>query len=298
MIVFLRLYRYILKPRVGFVGSKPMIERYAVMGYPVAHSLSPVIHQLFAKQTGRTLVYDKIQIDLSRFEQQVCDFFQQGGKGLNITLPCKQRAFAMSDHRCARCLEAGAVNTLWMQDGRLHADNTDGVGLLRDISRYVHLTGKNILLLGAGGAARGILRPLILANPAELTICNRTPERARALQLDFALSGFCSFAELDAQVEKKSYDVVINATSASIDDQGLALPAALMAAKPFCYDLAYSRTTPTAFVASARAFGCVAIDGLGMLVEQAAEAFFIWHGVMPSTAPVLSELLRARSLLK
>ena len=268
-----------------------MIARYAVMGYPVAHSLSPTIHQLFAEQTGRTLVYEKIQIDLPLFEQQVIEFFDQGGKGLNITLPCKLRAFEMSEQVSPRCSVAAAANTLWMQDGRLHADNTDGVGLLRDLSRYVALTGKNILLLGAGGAARGILGPLLEANPAQLTITNRTPETAIALQSQFPQANICSFTALSEQLEQCVYDVVINATSASLDGQNLVLPAALMATLPFCYDLAYSKTEATAFVASARALGCTAADGLGMLVEQAAEAFFIWHGVMPDTAPVLNLLI-------
>ena len=264
-----------------------MVE-YAVMGFPVAHSLSPTIHQLFAEQTGRTVLYEKIQIDLPRFEQQVSEFFSQGGKGLNITLPCKQRAFAMGERVTARCLEAQAANTLWMKAGRLHADNTDGVGLLRDLSRYVHVAGKNILLVGAGGAARGVLGPLLAADPARLTITNRTAETERELQSHFPRAYCCTFADLPIHVEETFYDVVINATSASLDGQTLALPEALMAVKPFCYDLAYAKSEATAFVASARAHGCAAADGLGMLVEQAAEAFFIWHGVMPDTVPVLN----------
>lgn len=273
-----------------------MIARYAVMGHPVAHSLSPTIHQLFAEQTGCKLVYEKIQIDLLLFEQQVIEFFHRGGKGLNITLPCKLRAFAMSEQETPRSSVAAAANMLWMQDGLLHADNTDGVGLLQDLSRYVALTAKNILLLGAGGAARGILGPLLAANPAQLTITNRTPETAIALQSHFPQANTCSFTALQEQIEQRVYDVVINATSASLDGQNLVLPEALMAAQPFCYDLAYSRTGATPFVASARALGCKAADGLGMLVEQAAEAFFIWHGVMPDTAPVLNLLmLRYRS---
>lgn len=267
-----------------------MSERYAVMGYPVAHSLSPFIHQLFAEQTGRQLSYEKIQIDLPRFEQQVREFFSQGGKGLNITLPCKQRAFTMSVEATVRCTEAQAANTLWMQEEHLHADNTDGVGLLRDMSRYVHLTGKRILLLGAGGAARGILGPLLSMNPLQLTITNRTVEKALELQSHFPFVHCCTLAELSLLTEQNTYDVVINATAASLDGQGVPLPSALMAVRPFCYDLAYAKTESTAFVASAHAHGCVAVDGLGMLVEQAAEAFFIWHGVMPDTVPVLSLL--------
>lgn len=267
-----------------------MVARFAVMGNPVAHSLSPVIHGLFAKQTGRVLKYEKILIDLPRFEQQVAAFFTQGGKGLNITLPCKHRAFAMSEQWSTRCSEARAANTLWMHAGKLHADNTDGVGLMRDLERYIHLAGKTILLLGAGGAARGVLGPLLAANPAQLMIVNRTTENAHVLQLDFSEAMSCSFAELLTHVEKKPFDVVLNATSASLDGQSLALPTLLMATKPFCYDLAYRKNQATPFVAWARGLGCVAMDGLGMLVEQAAEAFFIWHGVRPDTEPVLKHL--------
>ena len=272
-----------------------MLARFAVMGYPVSHSLSPVIHHLFAEQTGCQLIYEKIQIDLPRFEQQVGEFFSDGGKGLNITLPCKQRAFAMNVEVSARCAKARAANTLWMQAGHLHADNTDGVGFLRDITRYVHLAGTRILLLGAGGAARGILGPLLEANPAQVTIVNRTPEKAQALLLDFPQANSCTYANLPAFIERGLFDIVINATSANFDVQNMTLPEALLMAKPFCYDLSYHMNEATAFVAWACGLGCVAIDGLGMLVEQAAEAFFIWHGVMPDTAPVLSLLRRTKT---
>ncbi len=262
-------------------------KQYAVMGNPIHHSLSPLIHQLFAKQTGLTLTYEKIQIDVLRFEQQVIEFFQHGGKGLNITLPCKQQAFAMSQQKTLRCQQAGAANTLWMHSGQLHADNTDGVGLLRDLSRYIHITGKKILILGAGGAARGVIGPLLAAHPEQLMIVNRTFKNAQALQDDFLNATCCRWEDLGY---KCNYDIIINATSASLDGQCLVLPEQLMAAKPFCYDLAYSKRQPTAFVAFAYAHGCVAMDGLGMLIEQAAEAFFIWHNIMPNTAPVLDEL--------
>ena len=263
-----------------------MIPRYAVMGNPIAHSLSPMIHQLFATQTGRKLSYEKIEIDLSRFEQQVHDFFNQGGKGLNITLPCKQRAFAMAEHQSARCQQAKAANTLWMKAGKLHADNTDGIGLCRDLARRVNLAGKTILLLGAGGAASGILGPLLASNLARLTIANRTFETAQALQQDFPQATCCPLAD----VASLSYDVIINATSASLNGQCIQLPEVLLSKQPLCYDLAYHKNGITPFVAWARTLGCVAIDGLGMLVEQAAEAFFIWHGVMPDTAPVFTLL--------
>ena len=267
-----------------------MSARYAVMGLPVAHSLSPMIHQLFAAQMGCELIYEKIQIDLLRFEEQVIAFFQQGGQGLNITLPCKTRAYVMSEERSVRCFEAGAANTLWMEAGRLHADNTDGVGFLRDIGRYIDLTGKRILLLGAGGAASGILGPLLAASPRQLTITNRTQEKVDALRSRFSLLQWCSFSELRAHVEENPYDIVINTTSAGMEGPGLALPPALMATKPFCYDLAYMKGGETPFVKNARAAGCVAVDGLGMLVEQAAESFFIWHGFMPEIESIRRSL--------
>ncbi len=265
-----------------------MINRYAVMGNPVSHSLSPVIHQLFAKQTGRVLSYEKILVDESRFEQQVEAFFNQGGKGLNITLPCKQRAFAIADHASDRCTRAKAANTLWRDAGGLQADNTDGAGLLRDLARYIHLTGKRVLLLGAGGAARGVAGPLLAASPSELVIANRTPDKAASLSRDFFPASSCSLTGLSG-----TFDLVINATSSSLADETISLPATLLSSTAFCYDLAYNQLSATPFVTWAHRQGCAAVDGLGMLVEQAAEAFFIWHGVMPDVEPVLDELRKA-----
>ena len=260
-----------------------MNNHYAVMGNPINHSLSPWIHQLFAKQIGLHLTYEKIQIDLAHFEQQVNDFFDQGGKGLNITLPCKQRAFAMSDIATSRCLKAQAANTLWRdENGNLKADNTDGIGLLRDLARYIDLTNKKILLLGAGGAARGILAPLLAAHPEKLTLTNRTPEKAQALSLEFPPAISANLSELEGP-----FDLIINATSAGLTAQGIALSSTLITPNTLCYDLTYQKHASTPFVQWAKANGCIGIDGLGMLVEQAAAAFFIWHGVMPETAPVL-----------
>ena len=267
-----------------------MTARFAVMGNPIAHSLSPLIHQLFAEQTGQSLVFETIESDRQGFEQQVHDFFKQGGHGLSITLPFKQRAFAMAQHQSERSMLAKAANTLWVKAGHLHADNTDGVGLLRDLQHYVELTGLHVLLLGAGGAARGVLGPL-LERTAQLTVANRTLERALLLQVDCPQLKVCSWPELG---RLGPVDVVINATSASLEAQPLALPASLMRAKPFCYDLAYHREQATVFVAWAQDLGCQAADGLGMLVEQAAEAFLLWHGLVPDTAPVLKILREKR----
>ncbi|HHF7348401.1 TPA: shikimate dehydrogenase [Legionella feeleii] len=263
-----------------------MSSRCAVMGNPVAHSLSPFIHQYFAEQTGKQLSYEKILVAEDTFESQVTFFFAQGGLGLNITLPFKQRAFAMADLSTPRCQQAKAANTLWMEEERLHADNTDGAGLIKDLSRYLDLNAKKILLIGAGGAARGIIAPLLAANIARLTVTNRTEEKATILQTDFPEISYCPLTKLQAE-----YDVLINATSASLTGDAIPLAPALFQAATCCYDLAYSATGETAFVAWARAQGCrQAVDGLGMLVEQAAESFFIWHGIRPDTRPVLTAL--------
>lgn len=282
-----------------------MIERFAVMGNPIAHSLSPLIHQLFAKQMGKTLVFEKIESDLQRFEQDVDVFFKEGGKGLSITLPFKERAFAMSAHPTLRCMAAKAANTLWIKAGHLQVDNTDGAGLLVDLERYVNLAGLRILVLGAGGAVRGVLGPLLAARPAELTIANRALERARLLQEDYPQINICSLDALRRstckqplgaceKIDQRPFDIVINATSASLDHQALNLPESLLEAKPFCYDLAYHLDKPTVFVAWAKAHGCDAVDGLGMLVEQAAEAFSLWHAQVPETTQVFA-LLRKKS---
>lgn len=247
---------------------------FAVMGNPINHSLSPQIHTLFAKQTGITLSYQPIEIDLNHFEQQVTDFFNSGGAGLNITLPGKERAFAMSDVATIRCLKAKAANTLWHDGTKLYADNTDGIGLLRDLARYISLTNKNILLLGAGGAARGILAPLLAEKPASLTIANRTIAKATTLSQEFPDTLSTSLHELEG-----SFDLIINATSS----KNLALPTSIITPNTRCVDLSYQQQGLTPFVAWAKEQGCVAVDGLGMLIEQAAEAFYIWHKIMPDT---------------
>ena len=252
---------------------------YAVFGNPIAHSLSPIIHQQFALQTGVSLCYKKIEVPLLQFEDVVTDFFKQGGKGLNITLPFKERANAMAHVQSPRASTAGAANMLWMEGGSLHADNTDGVGLIRDLQQHaIPLTHKTILLLGAGGAARGIIGPLLQENPVSLTLANRTFEKAQALQQVFPTALICKLDELT-----HDYDLIINATSASFNDSDLLIPQVLFSNHPFCYDLAYGKNRTTPFVQKAKQLGCVAIDGTGMLIEQAAEAFFIWHGIRPNT---------------
>ena len=262
-----------------------MPTRFAVMGNPIAHSLSPDIHQAFAKQMGISLFYDKMDIPLAQFEARVRAFFNEGGMGLNITQPFKERAFAMSEDVSIRGKQARSVNTLWMRDGLLCADNTDGIGFLRDVARHATLAGKRIILLGAGGALRGILGPLISEAPLSVTVVNRDAVKLGILLRDFPGIRGCLWQNLALLAEKESYDVVINATSADVLGDALVLPESLIANQPFCYDLSYGATT---FVAKARALGLTVTDGLGMLVEQAAEAFSIWHGLMPETMRVLA----------
>ncbi|MGL5742598.1 MAG: shikimate dehydrogenase [Legionella sp.] len=262
-----------------------MSQSFAVIGNPIAHSLSPVIHQYFAKQVDVQLAYEKIKADDHSFEQQVSDFFAQNGKGLNVTLPFKQRAFAMATQHSVRCRMAGAANTLWLQDNQLHADNTDGNGFLRDLQRYLSPQDKRVLILGAGGAARGIIYPLLEHHPTELIIANRTLSKAKEFQQAFPQIKILSFDQTSGP-----FDLVINATSAGLSDEFVVLPAECIAKKTLCYDLSYKQQGTTAFVHYAKDLGCEAVDGLGMLVEQAAEAFFIWHGIMPATEEVLAFL--------
>jgi shikimate dehydrogenase len=262
--------------------------RFAVMGNPVEHSLSPTIHQLFAQQTGIELSYEKIQIDESRFEDQVRDFFQQEGKGLNITVPCKPQAFAMGQQTTPRCKKAKAANTLWMSNNELHADNTDGVGLVRDLARHLDLNHKRILILGAGGAARGILGPLFDQQPQAIVLVNRSISRAESLAEDFDLLNVCTFAQFKAQPQ--TFDLIINATSASLEGMNLDVPTSIFQKDSLCYDLAYQARGDTPFVHWAKSQNIKAVDGLGMLVEQAAEAYFIWHKILPEVNPVLSAL--------
>jgi shikimate dehydrogenase len=264
-----------------------VLSRFAVIGTPISHSLSPIIHQLFAEQTGIQLAYEKILGEDSIFEQQVADFFAHSGKGLNVTLPYKQRAFALADQKTPRCALAKAANTLWLAENKLYADNTDGIGLLRDLNRYLELKNIKILILGAGGAARGIIPTLLNERSLQITITNRTLEKALAIQKEFPELHCSSLDNLH-----DSFDLIINATSASLQGGDLGIPERLLKSKPFAYDLAYNKQQHTPFVEFCLNLGCSAVDGLGMLVEQAAEAFSIWNGRMPSTKEVIERLRR------
>jgi shikimate dehydrogenase len=264
-------------------------DRYAVIGNPIAHSKSPQIHARFAAQTGQDLVYERLLAARDGFPGCVRDFIRQGGRGANVTLPFKLEAHALATTLSARAQAAGAVNTLKFEAGAILGDNTDGVGLVRDIVHNAGfaVAGKRILLLGAGGAARGVLLPLLEQAPARLVIANRTVERAQELARQFGLHG--NLAASDFAGLRDSFDLVINATSAGLSGAVPPVAPAVFQPQGLAYDMLYG-AQPTAFMRFAAQQGIAARDGLGMLVEQAAEAFFVWRGVRPDTAPVYAEL--------
>ncbi|MGV3592178.1 MAG: shikimate dehydrogenase [Gammaproteobacteria bacterium] len=269
-----------------------MTDRYAVMGNPVAHSKSPRIHAAFAKQTAQDLEYGALLVEPGTFAERVRAFFGAGGKGLNITVPFKQEAWALADVRSPQAELAGAVNTLLCDEaGRLQGHNTDGIGLVRDIMQNHggQLRDASILVLGAGGATRGIVLPLLQQQPARICIANRTISKADELAALFAKHGdvtACGFGQLHGQ----RFDWVLNATAASLQGELPPLPDDLLHPNSWCYDLMYA-SEPTIFCRWAEAHGArKAIDGLGMLIEQAAEAFWLWRGIRPDTAPVLTDM--------
>lgn len=267
------------------------MDRYGVFGNPIGHSKSPLIHRLFAAQTGQQLSYEPLLAPLADFVGFARQFFAEG-LGANVTVPFKEQAFALADQLTARAQRAGAVNTLKkLDDGRLLGDNTDGAGLVRDLTSNagVALAGQRILLLGAGGAVRGVLEPLLAEGPAALVIANRTVAKAEQLVQEFADLGplaACGFDWIDAPV-----DLIINGTSASLAGELPPIAPGLIApGHTVCYDMMYSKE-PTAFNRWAVEHGAArTLDGLGMLVEQAAEAFALWRGVRPDSAPVLQHL--------
>ena len=263
-----------------------MADRYAVIGNPVAHSKSPWIHTEFARATAQDMEYGRLEAPRGGFARAVDEFRAAGARGANVTLPFKEDAFRYATRHTERAEAAGAVNTLRFDADGVLGDNTDGVGLLRDLTVNAGraIAGKRVLLLGAGGAAQGVLGPLLAENPAQLFIANRTAERARALAGRFpgttgggfdALAGF-------------RFDVLINATSAGLSDEAPSISADVFAGGALAYDMVYGRNTP--FLALARSCKAEARDGLGMLVEQAAESFLLWRGQRPPTAPVLAAL--------
>ncbi len=273
-------------------GSAPT-DRYGVMGNPIQHSLSPKIHALFAKQTHQQLVYDPILVALDGFSQALLNFQEQGGKGVNITLPFKQQAFECVDVLSERAKLARAVNTIKFEaDGVRFGDNTDGIGFIRDVTMHHAFPLKNarILILGAGGAARGVLGAILQEEPALLVIANRTAEKAYALANEFSAQGLVSGCAL-SQLTGYSFDLVINATSASLQEEAITLPDDILSEYAYCYDMVYGKGQ-TPFLTWAKEHGAaITSDGLGMLVEQAAEAFLLWRNVKPDTASILSARL-------
>ena len=282
-----------------------MTDRYAVFGNPVGHSLSPRIHALFAAQTGQDIDYQAILAAPDGFVAAVGAFLAAGGgpaRGANVTVPFKEDAFHLTARRTPRAEAAGAVNTLSFEADAIIGDNTDGAGLVRELKNNLDCdpAGRRILLLGAGGAARGVILPLLRENPAELVIANRTEASAVRLALEFGrLPGCADGVKPEgigfAGLAGRTFDLVINATSAGLSGAELPLPAGCVPTgtsvfAPGCiaYEMVYGRETP--FMNQARATGARVADGLGMLVEQAAEAFFVWRGVRPRTAPVLAAL--------
>jgi shikimate dehydrogenase len=271
-------------------------DRYAVIGNPIAHSKSPQIHAAFAGLTFQDMTYEAILAPLDGFAATVRAFIAAGGCGMNVTVPFKLEAYALADTRSPRAEAAKAVNTLIFSSSGIHGDNTDGLGLVADLTHNLvfQLAGRRILLLGAGGAARGVMLPLLAECPASLTLANRTADKAQQLLAEF--SPHADGCAMDAGgfygLAGRQFDLVINATAASLADAAPPLPDGLYAPDSLAYDMVYGRETP--FLATARKQGAARLaDGLGMLVEQAAESFFLWRGVRPPTAPVLAQLRSA-----
>jgi len=262
-----------------------MSERYAVIGHPVAHSKSPFIHAEFARATGQDIEYRRIEAPLDGFRHAVDEFRAAGGRGLNVTLPFKSEAFRYCGEPTERARLAEAVNTLDFR-APVFGDNTDGIGLVRDLTLNLHFDVRSTraLLMGAGGAAQGVIGALREAGVAQLVVVNRTVAKAQALVARFPRIRACGYDELGDE----AFGLIINATSAGLHEAAPPLPQAAFARAALAYDMVYGRDTP--FLAAARAAGVRTSDGLGMLVEQAAESFFVWRGVRPETAPVLRKL--------
>ncbi|RKZ41149.1 MAG: shikimate dehydrogenase [Gammaproteobacteria bacterium] len=268
------------------------MDFYAVMGNPIAHSQSPLIHTAFAQQTGQVLQYNAILVNTSKFVVAVKTFQALEGKGLNVTVPFKQAAWTLAEQRSTHAELAGAVNTLWFNEqGVCYGENTDGIGLVRDLTQNhgCQIEGQRVLILGAGGAVRGVLEPLLAAAPAQCVIANRTISKAKTLANLFATLGNITTSPYNA-LPGQSFDIIINGTSASLQGQLPPLPKTLLTPGGWCYDMMYA-STPTLFMQWAKKQGAAyVLDGLGMLVEQAAESFYLWRGVKPETAPVIQKV--------
>lgn len=271
----------------------PTPDRYAVIGHPIAHSRSPQIHRLFASQCQQYMTYSAIDVPPEQLSVWVARFFASDGRGLNVTVPHKQTLLTMPSRLSERASRAGALNTLVVDaSGQLVGDNTDGIGLVRDLTEHlqVTITAHRVLLLGAGGAARGVIAPLLELAPAQLVIANRSIERAAALARAFAPLGSIRATTLP-ELDGSNFDLVINATSASLHGEIPAVPACILRGRhTVCYDMAYGQSD-TAFVHWAREHGAArAYTGMGMLIEQAAESFYLWRGLRPNTTTVRTSL--------
>ena len=280
------------------MGTPPAVpDRYAVVGFPVDHSHSPRIHELFAHQTGEFIAYTRLAARPAEFEAAVAAFVARGGKGLNVTVPHKEAAFELADEVGPEAESARAVNTLsFLAGNRIRGDNTDGVGFRRDLGNNhgLSLDGKRVLILGAGGAARGILAALLDAGTRELIVANRTVQRARDLLAELATPEQFSACPIPELRDHDPFDLVVNATSVGLHGDSPPFPPGCLAARSLAYDLVYS-PDETPFVSWARRHGAGrAVQGWGMLVEQAAESFAIWRGIRPDTAPVLRQILPRR----
>jgi len=267
-------------------------DRYAVFGNPIKHSKSPLIHAMFAQQCSQQMLYRAVRVELDGFAQAASNFFNGGGAGLNVTVPFKREAFEFANRLSERAAQAGAVNTLTRApDGVIEGDNTDGIGLVRDLIANLGwaVQGLRVLLIGAGGAARGVLEPLLQECPQELLVVNRTGSRAAQLAMEFADVGPLEGGAYGL-IGARQFDLVINATSAGLSGAMPELPGSLLTERSCCYDMVYG-AEPTPFMRWAAFHAAWAVaDGLGMLVEQAAESFYIWRGVRPETGPVINEL--------
>lgn len=269
-------------------------DKYAVIGNPVAHSKSPLIHAEFARQTGQSISYTAILAPLDGFKKTLLNLRAEGGKGANVTLPFKREAWSLANVHTGYALEAGAVNTILFKGSDIIGHNTDGIGLIRDIKGNLNFSieGKRLLLMGAGGATYGVMEPLLREQPEQLVVANRTLSKAVSLVAHFErLQTFsaqgitaCSYEALAGM----QFDLLINATSAGLDGTMPPLPPDVFAAGALAYDMVYGRAMP--FLEFARERGARTADGLGMLVEQAVESFFIWRGVRPQAAPVIAKI--------
>jgi shikimate dehydrogenase len=268
------------------------MDKYAVIGNPIEHSKSPQIHRAFAEQTGEPVEYDRILGDVDDFPGDVRRFMSEGGLGLNVTVPFKEQAWRLADELSQRAHTAGAVNTLIrLENNQLRGDNTDGAGLVRDLSvnQGFRLQGKRLLMLGAGGAVRGVIRPLLEQQPRRIIIANRTANKAYTLASGMAGYGQVAGCGLD-ELEGMQFDLIINGTSAGLAGEVPAIPGSILAKGGWCYDMLYSNQATPFQTWGYEHKAARSLDGLGMLVEQAAESFRLWRGILPETSPVIAML--------